>query len=89
MKFTLKTVNCLGACALGPMVVVDEDYVRCGPHTEIAFQVQERAFKSLKAPMQRVGNLNTPIPMAKILHEAVLPTKDKIMAAVKKTLGYS
>ena len=26
MTFTLKTVNCLGACALGPMVVVDEDY---------------------------------------------------------------
>ncbi len=24
--FTLKTVNCLGACALGPIVVVDDDY---------------------------------------------------------------
>ena len=25
-QFTLKTVNCLGACALGPIVVVDDDY---------------------------------------------------------------
>lgn len=25
-KFTLETVNCLGACALGPLVVVDGDY---------------------------------------------------------------
>ncbi len=25
-RFTLKTVNCLGACALGPIVVVDETY---------------------------------------------------------------
>jgi NADH-quinone oxidoreductase subunit E len=25
-KFTLKTVNCLGACALGPIVVVDDEY---------------------------------------------------------------
>ncbi|MBC8182686.1 NAD(P)H-dependent oxidoreductase subunit E [candidate division KSB1 bacterium] len=25
-KFTLKTVNCLGACALGPIVVVDDNY---------------------------------------------------------------
>lgn len=25
-KFTLETVNCLGACALGPLVVVDDDY---------------------------------------------------------------
>jgi NADH-quinone oxidoreductase subunit E len=24
--FTLKTVNCLGACALGPIVVVDQEY---------------------------------------------------------------
>lgn len=27
MAFTLKTVNCLGACALGPMMVVDEEYL--------------------------------------------------------------
>jgi NADH:ubiquinone oxidoreductase subunit E len=25
-NFTLETVNCLGACALGPIVVIDEDY---------------------------------------------------------------
>ncbi|MBD3288063.1 NAD(P)H-dependent oxidoreductase subunit E [candidate division KSB1 bacterium] len=25
-QFTLKTVNCLGACALGPIVVVDNEY---------------------------------------------------------------
>ena len=26
MNFTLKTVNCLGACALGPIVEVDGKY---------------------------------------------------------------
>ena len=26
MRFTLETVNCLGACALGPIVVVDDKY---------------------------------------------------------------
>lgn len=26
MEFTLETVNCLGACALGPVVVVDSEY---------------------------------------------------------------
>ena len=25
-KFTVETVNCLGACALGPLLVVDDDY---------------------------------------------------------------
>lgn len=26
MKFTLERVNCLGCCALGPVVVIDKDY---------------------------------------------------------------
>jgi NADH-quinone oxidoreductase subunit E len=26
MRFTLETVNCLGCCALGPVVVVDGKY---------------------------------------------------------------
>jgi len=26
-KFTLSTVNCLGCCALGPVMMVDQDYV--------------------------------------------------------------
>ena len=53
---------------------------------EIAFQVQEKAFKSLKAPMQRVGNLNMPLPMSKVLRDVTLPTKEKIVATVKRTL---
>ena len=27
LRFTLETVNCLGACALAPVVMVDEDYI--------------------------------------------------------------
>ena len=71
----------------GRLVVVDEDYIRCGVGAEIAFQVQEKLFKSLKAPVERVGNLNTPIPVASNLMGAVMPTKEKIIAAVKKTLA--
>jgi len=26
LKFTLETVNCVGCCALGPMVIIDEEY---------------------------------------------------------------
>jgi len=26
LRFTLETVNCVGCCALGPMVIVDDDY---------------------------------------------------------------
>ncbi|MFH1639342.1 MAG: transketolase C-terminal domain-containing protein [Chloroflexota bacterium] len=71
----------------GRLVVVDDDYIRCGVGAEIAFRVQENLFKSLKAPVQRVGNLNTPVPVARALMDAVMPTKEKIIAAVKKTLA--
>ena len=26
LRFSLETVNCVGCCALGPVMVVDEDY---------------------------------------------------------------
>jgi NADH-quinone oxidoreductase subunit E len=26
LKFTLETVNCVGSCAMGPMVIIGEDY---------------------------------------------------------------
>jgi NADH-quinone oxidoreductase subunit E len=26
LRFTLETVNCVGACALGPMIIIGEDY---------------------------------------------------------------
>lgn len=26
LKFTLETVNCVGCCALGPVVIIDEEY---------------------------------------------------------------
>jgi NADH-quinone oxidoreductase subunit E len=26
LKFTLETVNCVGACALGPVIKIDETY---------------------------------------------------------------
>jgi len=70
----------------GRLITVDDDYIRCGIGAEIAFQAQEKLFKSLKAPVQRVGNLNTPVPVAKTLMDAVMPTAEKIVGAVKKTL---
>jgi NADH-quinone oxidoreductase subunit E len=32
-KFTLKTVNCLGCCAMGPVMTVDGDYYS-DPHVK-------------------------------------------------------
>ena len=35
MKFTLETVNCLGCCALGPVMVIDGEYHSNPPSKEI------------------------------------------------------
>ena len=43
-EFTLQTVNCLGACALGPVVVVDGHYFGASP--EIVADLIERARES-------------------------------------------
>ena len=31
MKYTLETVNCLGCCALGPVVTIDDRYFHAEP----------------------------------------------------------
>jgi NADH-quinone oxidoreductase subunit E len=43
MRFTLETVNCLGCCAMGPVVVVDETY-----HTKPSTSDLRKLFKSAK-----------------------------------------
>ncbi len=43
MGFTLETVNCLGACALGPIVVVDGEY-----HGQMNPPKWDKIYKTLK-----------------------------------------
>lgn len=66
----------------GRLVIVHEAPTRGGFGGEIAAIVQEACFEELKAPIKRVGSLNTPVP-AGIAEDFVYPTKEKIIAAVK------
>jgi NADH-quinone oxidoreductase subunit E len=43
-KFTLETVNCVGACALGPIVVVDGEY-----NGQMTLSKAEKIVTTLKA----------------------------------------
>jgi pyruvate/2-oxoglutarate/acetoin dehydrogenase E1 component len=70
----------------GRLVVVDEDYERCGFTAEVAAVVAEKGFHSLKAPIARVANPNTPIPFNRILERHVLPDADKIVRAIKSVV---
>ncbi len=70
----------------GRLVVVDEDYERCGFTAEVAAVAAEKGFHSLKAPVARVANPNTPIPFNRSLERHVLPDTDKIVRAIKSVV---
>ena len=70
----------------GRLVAVDEDYERCGFTAEVAAVVAEKGFHSLKAPVARVANPNTPIPFNRSLERHVLPDADKIIRAIKSVV---
>lgn len=74
--------------ATGRLVVVDESPPRCSLATDIAALAAGKAFSSLKAPIEMVTPPHTPIPFARELERAYLPSPASIEAAVRKTLAY-
>lgn len=72
----------------GRLVVVDEAPPRCGLAADICALVANKAFVSLKAPPQAVTPPHTPVPFARELESAYLPSADRIEAAVRKSLAW-
>jgi pyruvate dehydrogenase E1 component beta subunit len=72
----------------GRLVVVDEATPRCSLASDICAMVSEKAFASLKAPPLGVNPPHTPVPFARELETAYLPSIPKIEAAVRKVLSY-
>jgi acetoin:2,6-dichlorophenolindophenol oxidoreductase subunit beta len=70
----------------GRLVIVDEDTERCGFAAELGFQVMEKAFDLLDAPIKRVCSPNYPIPGG-YLEAAYLPNPEKLSAAIQEVVG--
>jgi acetoin:2,6-dichlorophenolindophenol oxidoreductase subunit beta len=66
----------------GRAVVVHEAVTRCGFGAELSSRIHEELFGQLKAPVQRVGGANTPVPYASNLEADFLPQVADILAAV-------
>jgi pyruvate dehydrogenase E1 component beta subunit len=64
-------------------VVVDEGWKTCGLAAEIDAILMERSFYDLDAPVARVSAAEVPIPYAKHLEEAALPSVERIVAAAR------
>ncbi|MDD5018220.1 MAG: alpha-ketoacid dehydrogenase subunit beta [Eubacteriales bacterium] len=70
----------------GRLVTVHEAHRTMGFGTEIAASVTEQAFSYLDAPPERLGAKMCTLPFNLGLENAVVPQKDEIKAAVKRTL---
>jgi pyruvate dehydrogenase E1 component beta subunit len=71
------------------LVVVDEGWRSGSISAEIAARVAEHAFYELDAPIERVCSAEVPIPYARHLEEAALPSVDEVVTAARRTLGRS
>ena len=78
-------VNALVVAArkTGRVVVTDESHDQAGVAAGIAAILADVAWDALKAPIKRVSTLDTPVPYARTLEEAITPTTERIAEAVR------
>ncbi len=67
----------------GRLVIVDGGWKTCGIGAEIAALVTEKAFTSLKAPVQRVSLPDTPAPASSALERDYYPDAQQIACTVE------
>src|SRR5262249_61324287 len=71
----------------GRLVIVHEDTLTGGWGAEVAARAADECLFSLEAPVKRVASLDVPMPYAPVLEQAVVPTVDRIAAAVREICG--
>jgi len=67
----------------GRIVTIEEAFPMCSVSSEIAYQVQEKAFDYLDAPILRVTGKDVPMPYAANLEKLALPNVGEVIDAVK------
>ncbi len=65
-------------------VIIDEDWGYCGMGSGILLKIQKRCFDDLDAPIEYVHSDEIPVPFSHPLEEAMMPSVDRIVAAVKE-----
>ena len=71
----------------GRLVVLDTASQSFGISAEISATIHQRAFKTLKSPVERVTLPDTPTPCASNLEQLFYPTSDSVCAAAQRTLA--
>jgi pyruvate/2-oxoglutarate/acetoin dehydrogenase E1 component len=70
------------------LVVVEENPYQGGWGGTVVSIVAEEGFELLDAPVKRVAAENVPLPFADALEDQVIPTVEKVLEAVRKTVAY-
>jgi pyruvate dehydrogenase E1 component beta subunit len=70
----------------GRVVVIEEGWRFCGVGAEIATQLYSLVFGELDAPIERVTAFDVPMPYNKNLERAALPTRERVIEAVRRAL---
>jgi pyruvate dehydrogenase E1 component beta subunit len=68
----------------GRAVIIEEGWRFGGVGAEIANIIYDNAFSDLDAPVERVTSLDLPMPYARNLEQAILPSKERVIEAVKR-----
>jgi len=68
------------------VVIAEDAWMTGGISSEIACQIQEKAFDFLDAPVQRVNGADVPAPYSRELEELAYPNVEDIVRAVRATL---
>jgi pyruvate/2-oxoglutarate/acetoin dehydrogenase E1 component len=84
----LDTRTILGSVAkTHRLFTVEENPRLCGWGAEIVSIVADESFYDLDGPPVRITTPHIPLPAADILEDAVLPTADRIVATIRRSLG--
>ena len=67
-------------------VIVEEDWPYCGLGAGISDRITQRVFDELDAPIRRVAAKDAPIPYNRALEASMLPSVDRVVAAVHDVL---
>ena len=68
------------------LVILEEAWPFGNVSTEITFQVQEKAFDYLDAPIIKINTADTPAPYSPVLLKEWIPNSNDVVKAVKKVL---
>ncbi|MEV4841315.1 transketolase C-terminal domain-containing protein [Nonomuraea sp. NPDC049486] len=71
----------------GRCVIVDPANRTCSAASEIAAHLVEEGFGSLRAPVLRVTSDDMHVPFSPVLEKQIYPSKEKVVAAVRRVLG--